>query len=175
MQSQSVLNWFTQNIFENQLVQIILNLNMFFCFVEHLFFLQLLKLFHSDVDISHWIKFSCLVKKWVKKLKKTVLAKLELKTKVLLTLNCWTSLNNLAFLDITEYFIDESWDYWEVLLEFQPLHSQHTEKNLIKVIVNVMNSYSVLNRLLIMTADNTFNNVTLYTELTTLLWKWKIK
>ena len=142
---------------------------MSFCSVEHLFFLQLLKLLWSDVNTSHWIKFSCLIKKWVKELKKTVLAELELKTKISLMLNCWTSLNNLAFLDITEYFIDESWDYWEILLEFQPLHSQCTEKNLIKVIVNIMNSYSVLNRLLIITVNNTFNNATLYTELTALL------
>ena len=142
---------------------------MSFCSVKHLSFVKLLNLLCSDVQTSHWTKFSQLIKKCVKKLKKTVLAELRSKTKISLTLNCWTSLNNLAFLSITEYFIDENWDYWEILLEFQSLWGQHFRKNLTKVVMNVLNSYKILNKLLIITADNAFNNATLHTELTTIL------
>ena len=174
VQSQWTLTQFSQAVFQDQLIQTILDLNMSFHSVEHLSFVKLLNLLCSDVQTSHWTKFSQLIKKCVKKLKEIVLAELRSKTKISLTLNCWTSLNNLAFLSITEYFIDKNWDYWEILLEFQSLWGQHSEKNLTKVVMNVLNSYEILNRLLIITADNVFNNVTLHTELTTILWKWRI-
>ena len=40
--------------------------------------------------------------------------------------------------------------------------------------MNVLNSYSITDRLLVITADNVFNNEVLHTELTALLHKWRI-
>ena len=109
------------------------------------------------------------MKKCTKKLRKTVLAELRERIKIFIALNCWISLNNLTSLNTINYFINEHWDYEEVLLEFKSLCDKYTEKNLIKVIINILNSYNVLNKLLIVIADNIFNNTTLCTELIILL------
>ena len=142
---------------------------MFFHSVEYLSFVKLLNLLYSDVQTLYWTKFSQLIKKCAKKLKEPVLTELRSKIEISLTLNCWTSLNNLVFLSMTEYFIDENWDYWEILLEFQSLQGQHFRKNLTKVVMNISNNYEILNRLFVITADNVFNNAILHTELTTIL------
>ncbi|KAJ5378361.1 hypothetical protein N7509_011480 [Penicillium cosmopolitanum] len=49
-------------------------------------------------------------------------------TKLLLTLNCWTSPYNQAFIAITAYFI-----YQEVLLRFKLVHGVHSGSNLSQI------------------------------------------
>ena len=45
--------------------------------------------------------------------------------KISLALDCWTSPNRLAFMAITDYFINTNWRYREVLLGFEHLEGNY--------------------------------------------------
>jgi hypothetical protein len=55
--------------------------------------------------------------------------------KVSLALDCWTSPFQQAFMAITAYFIDNEWNYRELLLGFEPLHGPHSGRNLSDVLL----------------------------------------
>ncbi|KAJ5378259.1 uncharacterized protein N7496_005668 [Penicillium cataractarum] len=51
----------------------------------------------------------------------TLLQKLPNSAKLSIALDCWTSPFRQAFMAITGYFIDQEWNYRELLLGFEPL------------------------------------------------------
>lgn len=57
---------------------------------------------------------------------KSLLAKLPPNAKISLALDCWTSPFQQPFMAVTGYFIDEGWNYREILLGFEPLHGAHS-------------------------------------------------
>jgi hypothetical protein len=46
--------------------------------------------------------------------------------KLSISLDCWTSPFQQAFMAVSGYFIDSEWEYREVLLDFKPLEGEHT-------------------------------------------------
>lgn len=81
--------------------------------------------------------------------------------KLSLALDCWTSPFKQAFMAITAYFLDQNWDYREVLLGFEPLSGTHPGANLSEVIVRILQQHQILDRVLAITTDNASNNATL--------------
>jgi len=65
----------------------------------------------------------------------------------------------------TGYFIDSNWEYWEVLLGFEPLSGQHTGLNLGGVLWDILQKYDIEDRILAITTDNASNNSTLVESL----------
>jgi hypothetical protein len=59
---------------------------------------------------------------------------------------------------ITGYFVDYEWNYCEVLLRFEPLHSSHTGENLSKTALLLLQDYSIADRVLYITTDNATSN-----------------
>ena len=59
---------------------------------------------------------------------------LPIGAKISFALNCWMSPNNLLFMAMTGYYIDQDWKYKEVLLDFEPLTGAHTGKHLAAVL-----------------------------------------
>src|SRR3954453_18741650 len=51
-------------------------------------------------------------------------------SKISVTLDCWTSPNNEAFLGITGHYIDNEWALQSLVLDFVPLNGEHTGENL---------------------------------------------
>ena len=66
---------------------------------------------------------------------------------------------------VTGYFIDSNWEYWEVLLGFEPLSGQHTGLNLGGVLWDILQKYDIEDRILAITTDNASNNSTLVESL----------
>lgn len=66
---------------------------------------------------------------------------------------------------ITGYFIDEDWQYREVLLGFQPLSGTHSGENLSAILLGVLVQHQIQDRVLAITADNASNNNTLVNAL----------
>jgi hypothetical protein len=62
---------------------------------------------------------------------------------------------------ITGYFIDQDWNYCEVLLGFEPLHGSHTGENLSKTVIQLLADHEISDRVLSVTTDNATNNNTL--------------
>jgi hypothetical protein len=62
---------------------------------------------------------------------------------------------------ITGYFLDNEWEYREVLLGFEPLSGTHSSLNLGKVVLQILQKHGITDRVLAVTTDNTSNNKTL--------------
>lgn len=62
-------------------------------------------------------------------------------SKLSISLDCWTSPFQQAFMAITGYFLDQNWDYREVLLGFEPLEGTHTGTNLGLVLTDTLQKY----------------------------------
>jgi hypothetical protein len=105
------------------------------------------------------------LEKNVKEKQATLLQKLPLNGKLSIALDCWTSPFNQAFMAITGYFINQEWNYCEILLGFEPLHGTHNGSNLSSVIFQVLQEHEITNRILSITTDNASNNNTMMVRL----------
>jgi len=81
------------------------------------------------------------------------------------SLDCWTSPFQQAFMAITSYFLDQNWDYREVLLGFDPLEGTHTGLNLGLVLTDTLQKYQIMDRIMAITTDNASNNQTMITSI----------
>ncbi len=89
--------------------------------------------------------------------------------KISLALDCWTSTSQHAFLAITGYFIDDDWNYHEILVAFEPVSGSHEGRNLANIVVRALDAAKLSNRVLSITTDNASNNSTLMVSLVQLL------
>jgi hypothetical protein len=62
---------------------------------------------------------------------------------------------------VTGYFLDEDWNYRELLLGFEPLYGTHLGINLSAVLFQLLQKYNLTDRVLVITTDNASNNNTL--------------
>ena len=90
-----------------------------------------------------------------------LLRKLPVGAKLSIAVDCWTSPFRQAFMAVTGYFIDEDWNYREILLGFEPLHGTHTGVNLSSVLLDLLRKHQIEDRVLTITTDNASNNLTL--------------
>ena len=95
----------------------------------------------------------------------SILRKLPDHAKISIALDCWTSPFSQAFMAISGYFIDEDWQYEEVLLGFEPLSGTHSGENLSAILLNVLIQHHIQDRVLAITTDNASNNNTLVSSL----------
>ena len=92
------------------------------------------------------------------KKRKKMLCDFSSSCKILLALNCWTSLNKYVFLAISNYFISDNWNYHEILLIFKSLHDRHSEKNLTNYVIKTLEFHDIMNQLLTIMTNNAKNN-----------------
>ena len=86
---------------------------------------------------------------------------LPLGAKLSIALDCWTSLFQQAFMAISGYFLDQEWNYRELLLGFEPLKGSHTGRNLSLVLSEVLQMNQISDRIVAITTDNASNNDTM--------------
>lgn len=82
--------------------------------------------------------------------------------KLSLALDCWTSPFHQAFMAITAYFLDEQWEYRQILLGFEPLEGTHTGENLALALCAVIDRHRIKDQILAITTDNASNNKTMF-------------
>jgi hypothetical protein len=103
--------------------------------------------------------FDNMIKMRAMNMKKNILRDLKFKTKVSIVLNVWISMNHIAFLRIICYFMNRRFDYREVLLSFKFLQDKHIENRLAETILKMLLKYDLIKRLLCVTTNNVFNNL----------------
>jgi hypothetical protein len=101
------------------------------------------------------------LQKNVQEKQQILLQKLPPNGKLSIALDCWTSPFNHAFIAITGYFIDQEWNYREILLGFEPLHGTHNGSNLGSTLFEILQKHGITNRVLSITTDNASNNNTM--------------
>lgn len=97
----------------------------------------------------------------VKERQYTLLQKLPDGAKLSIALDCWTSPFHQAFMAITGYFIDQEWNYRELLLGFEPIYGSHTGAYLSTILLDLLEQHQITKRVLTITTDNASNNGTL--------------
>ena len=95
----------------------------------------------------------------------TLLCKLPQGAKLSIALDCWTSPFRQSFMAVTGYFIDQEWNYREILLGFEPLHGSHTGAYMSTILLSLLEKHGITNRILTITTDNASNNGTLLDSL----------
>ena len=91
--------------------------------------------------------------------------------KISLVLDCWFSLFRQSFLAITGYFIDLEWNLYKVLLGFEFVNEEYLGRALSRIVINVLESFNIRDRVLAFITDNASNNLTLFDSLNKLLAK----
>src|ERR1700712_326274 len=94
-----------------------------------------------------------------------ILSLLPPEAKLSIALDCWTSPFQQAFMAITGYFVDQDWNYHEILLGFLPIHGQHTGAHLSETLLELLQQHDIVNRVIAITTDNASNNKTLVENL----------
>jgi len=77
---------------------------------------------------------------------------------VAVSLDAWTSPNQIAFLAVIAHYITESFDYQETLLDFKEIQGSHTAENLSETVISILRSYGLESKLFTITGDNASNN-----------------
>ena len=66
---------------------------------------------------------------------KIILTSIPVTSKIAITLDCWSSKYEKAFLAITGYFFTEDFSFREALLGFKPLYDLYKGKYLAEVVI----------------------------------------
>ena len=99
----------------------------------------------NNITISHTTHLQKLLDKHVREVYDIALTSLLTGAKISLALNCWTSLNNLSFMAVIGYYINDNCYYKEALLGFKPLTRSHIGKNLATILTQVFKHHLITN------------------------------
>ncbi len=141
--SRSLQSDFNEIDFQNQLMNVMLTINMFFRSMKHFEFIHLINMLRSNTKISKRILIEDVMWKKLFVIQQKILQNKESRTKINIALNNWMSSNNLTFMRIINYFIDREWRLWEILLNFKSLWKSHIDKFMFKKVVDVMKNYEI--------------------------------
>lgn len=139
-----------------------------FQIVEHPQFQSLLQLSQSAPALPDFPSAKTIQRRLsstVKERHQSLLRTLPPNAKVSIALDCWTSPFQQAFMAVTGYFIDQDWNYREVLLGFEPLYGTHSGTNLSSVLFGLLQQHQIADRVLAITTDNASNNHTLVSSI----------
>jgi hypothetical protein len=131
---------------------------MFFRSMKHFEFIRFINMFRSNTRISKRILLRNIVRKKHNIVRQKILQNMKSSTKISLAINNWTSLNNLTFMKIIDYFIDHEWRFRDILLAFKHFLDSHIDKTMSRKIMNILKNYEFERRLLNFTNDNASNN-----------------
>jgi hypothetical protein len=155
---------FTKEQLEEQLLKTVTGLRLPFQVVEDSAFQHLPNLVHSGsqrLELPSAKTLRRRLRDAVIEQHSSHLNDLPADAKISLALDCWTSPFQQAFMAITAYFIDNEWNYRELLFGFEPLHGPHSGKNLSDVLLQLLRERQLLDRIFTVTTDNATNNDTL--------------
>ena len=129
-----------------------------FRFVKKSVFRALINNLRSDIRVLERIKIKSLCDAFILKIEDSLLDDLSLSTRFSLTLDVWINKQQHSFLRISVYYITDSWQFKEKLLEFKSFVDRHTNWQMINVVLKLLVKYSIDDRLLTITTDNALFN-----------------
>jgi hypothetical protein len=90
-------------------------------------------------------------------------------SKLALSLDCWSSVTRLSFMGVIASFIDRHWNMQEVLIGFEPIHTEHSGTELCTILERVIVQHHLDGRIVSITTDNASNNTTMMQEVEIML------
>ena len=82
----------------------------------------------------------------------------NLKSKICLTSDIWTSCQQLGYLCITAHFIDDNWVMQKRIITFTRIEDNHSAQVIFEVIYNQLQIYRIQDKIFTITLDNATNN-----------------
>jgi hypothetical protein len=87
-------------------------------------------------------------------------------TKVLITLDAWSSRSNrYSYLATKAYWIDADWNYHEELIDFGDVSAGHSGAQLTYEVERIVALYSLHSRVFTLTTDNASSNKKMHKEM----------
>jgi hypothetical protein len=155
---------FSQDLLQQRILNFITTARLPFRIVEHREFkdlVEVIQLAQTKIDIPSARTMRRLLDTTVQEKQRGVLSKLPIGSHLSIALDCWTSPFSQAFMAITGYFLDQDWNYCEVLLGFEHLHGSHSGSHLSETVIQILKEHDIANRVLSITTDNASNNNTM--------------
>ncbi|KAK9364536.1 ribonuclease H-like domain-containing protein, partial [Lipomyces kononenkoae] len=84
---------------------------------------------------------------------------------IALSLDVWTSKNNLPILGVIGHWLTEDFEYQEEVLEFKELEGPHSGANLADTVEELLIELDLEHKLISITGDNATNNERMASEL----------
>ena len=81
----------------------------------------------------------------------------------------WRSVNRYSFQGIIVTWISPSWEFEQIVLDFDVLNGRHTGRALAESLHKVLSDFKICDKLLGVTTDNASNMCTMLVELESLL------
>ncbi|CAP94930.1 hypothetical protein N7489_004599 [Penicillium chrysogenum] len=159
---------FTQEAWEHKLLKLLCLSRLPFRFIEHAEFRDVIayaRLAPTQPQIPSAKTMRSQLRGYVQEQQQSILKQLPPGVKLSLALDCWTSPFGQAFMAVTGYFLDQHWEYREILLGFQPLTGPHTGVNLSEVVLKLLQQHKIADRVLAVTTDNASNNKTMISSI----------
>ncbi|CAJ0746325.1 5423_t:CDS:2, partial [Entrophospora sp. SA101] len=126
-----------------------------FNIVENKYFIEMIKQFDSRYKLPDRHKLKNLVIEFFNQKKNLINKTIDaIPGKASLTTDMWTSLNNDSFLGLTIHYIDSKWEFKHFLLDIISFKERHTSHNISVEILNIINEYNLLGKLIGLTSDN---------------------
>jgi hypothetical protein len=145
-------------VYEKELVHLVIDHGWSFRTVEKPSFQRFIQFLRPGAVIISRYKFGQLFEKQYTEATAALLCDLGVNTKISIALDAWTSNNHLSFLAIKGYYINNSWQLREKLLDFIPMRRKHTGASMAEEVIKVLSRTDTTSRLLGLTCDNASNN-----------------
>ncbi|CAA7270448.1 unnamed protein product [Cyclocybe aegerita] len=84
-----------------------------------------------------------------------------LESQVLLSLDAWTSENQIVFLAIVAHYITNNGESEELLIDFKEIIGEHSGENMVSMVWETLELYGLKGKIVSLIMDNAFNNDTL--------------
>ncbi|KAJ5337448.1 uncharacterized protein N7506_005470 [Penicillium brevicompactum] len=159
---------FTQEAWEHKLLKLLSLSGLPFRFIEHADFRDVIayaRLAPIQPQIPSAKTMRSRLRGYVKEQQQSILKQLPPSVKLSLALYCWKSPFGQAFMAVTGYFLDQHWEYREILLGFEPLSGSHSGVNLSEVVLKLLQQHEITDRVLAVTTDNATNNKTMISSI----------
>ena len=138
---------FTQEAWEEKIIKFLTISRLPFQLIEHPEFhglIEMARLAPSCPEIPSAKTIRRRLQDIVKERQHSLLQKLPPGAKLSVALDCWTSPFRQAFMAVTGYFIDQDWNYREILLGFEPLYGTHSGVNLSAILLELLQKHRYL-------------------------------
>ncbi|KAF8407871.1 hypothetical protein HHK36_007009 [Tetracentron sinense] len=128
------------------------------CTLEEEWLANSFKFLNSSVRLWPSEKFQTVFLKMFRSMREDVRASLEQVTsKVSITLDFWTSYEQVSYMSVTGQWIDENWSLHKVLLDICHIPYPCGDTDIYHTLVKVFKMYNIDNRILSCTHDNSQN------------------
>ena len=102
---------FTIKTFHKALVNFFVMMNTDFNIVKLKKFKNLLLICQLNLNISKWTVLTELIESCAREIESLIYCSLLKNWKILLVINVWSSLNQLLFLNVITYFVNDNWKF----------------------------------------------------------------